>query len=89
MSELNALMTQGHIFQVFCAETILNQNKIVLLLPINISVAVTILQTNWVMLRGRLAVCCNWFAEITQNQNRMRFGLCFKQFQFCVAECIL
>lgn len=31
------------------AETILNQNKIVLLLPINISVAVTILQTNWVI----------------------------------------
>jgi len=60
------------------AETILNQNKIVLLLPINISVAVTIFKTNWVMLRSRLAVCCNWFAEITQNQNRMRFWSVFQ-----------
>ena len=37
------------------AETILNQNKIVLLLPINISVAVTILQTNWVIFAWQIS----------------------------------
>ena len=59
------------------AETILNQNKIVLLLPINISVAVTILQTNWVIFAWQISsllqlVCWNY-----PKSNQDAFLVCF------------
>ena len=85
-------MTQGHIIQIVLLKPFSNQNKIVLLLPINISVAVTIFNTNWVTVFLRIKIVKSYvrnLLKLPKIKTGCVFGLFFMQFQFCVAECIL